>query len=155
MAVAQTLQRYLDGRVTYDILSHQPTATSARTAEASHIPGANLAKGVLLKSEESFLLAVVPASCRVRLDEIAKLVNQPVSLASEEEIGLLFTDCDRGAVPPVGSAYGVQTLIDESLDSSSDVYIEAGDHESLIHMTQQQFGNLMGDARHACIATRI
>jgi Ala-tRNA(Pro) deacylase len=155
MAIAQTLQRYLDGRVTYDIVSHEPTATSARTAEASHISGTSLAKGVLLKGNGSYLLAVIPASRRVQLDEVAKLVNQPVSMATEDEIGALFADCDRGAVPSIGSAYGVQTVIDESLGDAPEIYVEGGDHRSLIHLTQQQFGTLMGDARHGRIASQI
>jgi Ala-tRNA(Pro) deacylase len=156
MTIALTLQRYLDGKsISYDVLKHQRTSTSARSAEASHIPGGSLAKGVLLRGETDYLLAVVPASSRVRLDDVARLINQTVAMATEGEIEALFADCDIGAVPPVGSAYGLKTVIDESLDGLSDVYIEGGDHESLIHMTKQQFGSLMEEAARGRIANHL
>jgi Ala-tRNA(Pro) deacylase len=76
-------------------------------------------------------------------------------MATEGEIEALFADCETGAVPPVGSAYGLKTVIDESLDGLSDVYIEGGDHESLIHMTKQQFGSLMEEAARGRIANHL
>ncbi len=156
MTISLTLQRYLDGKsISYDVLTHQRTSTSARSAEAGHIPGASLAKGVLLRGDRDYLLAVVPASSRVQLDEVGKLLNQTVSMATEDEIEALFADCDTGAIPPVGTAYGLKTVIDDSLDGSPDIYIEGGDHESLIHLTQQQFGSLMEEAVHGRITSRI
>ncbi len=155
MSISLTLQRYLDGKsITYDVLTHRRTATSARSAEASHIPGASFAKGVLLRGERDYLLAVVPASARVNLDEVGKLLNQTVAMATEDEIEALFADCDTGAIPSLGSAYGLKTVIDESFDGSPDIYIEGGDHESLIHLTKEQFGSLMEDAVHGRIANR-
>jgi Ala-tRNA(Pro) deacylase len=39
MSMAPTLARYLDQNVTYDTLFHEPTMSSMRTAQASHISG--------------------------------------------------------------------------------------------------------------------
>ena len=47
MTVAPTLQKYLDQTVTYEMISHDPTMSSTRTAEACHVPGDCLAKGVV------------------------------------------------------------------------------------------------------------
>jgi Ala-tRNA(Pro) deacylase len=155
MAIAMTLRQYLDGRaVSYDVLAHRPTATSARTAEASHVSGDCLAKAVLLKGESGYLLAVVPASCQVEIDAVAALLDRRVELATEGDIQLLFADCDRGAIPPLGSAYGVETVIDERLERPDQIYFEGGDHESLVHLTQQQFNGLTWDAYHGQIARR-
>src|SRR5437763_9728133 len=48
MAIAPTLQRYLDQTVTYDVIPHEPTLTSQRTAQICHISGDRLAKGIVL-----------------------------------------------------------------------------------------------------------
>ena len=57
MAIAATLQKYLDDRdVTYNVISHEPMGSSWDTAQISHIPGNRLAKGILLR-----LLARSPA----------------------------------------------------------------------------------------------
>ena len=63
MAIAQTLQRYLtDHDIKYDVIAHQPTMSSMRTAEACHISGDRLAKGVVLRDRDSYILAILPAS---------------------------------------------------------------------------------------------
>ena len=53
MPVAPTLQKYLDQTVTYEMISHDPTMSSTRTAEACHVPGDCVAKGVVLRRDEA------------------------------------------------------------------------------------------------------
>jgi Ala-tRNA(Pro) deacylase len=107
------------------------------------VPGDRLAKAVVLTREGGFVVAVVPANAQVRLDTIERMLHCPVSIASEEEIGELFPDCDKGAVPPLPEAYAVEAFIDDSLEQQPDVYLEGGDHRSLIHMSGEQFRSLM------------
>lgn len=52
-------------------------------------------------------------------------------------------------MPPVGSAYDVPVLLDESLGDVNDVYFEGGDHRTLVHMSGSNFRNLMKDAQVA------
>ncbi len=153
MAIALSLQQYLDDKgVTYDVMTHERTSTSSQTAEACHVPGDCLAKGVVLSREGGFLIAVVPASCSVRLDAIRRFVQGPVAIAEEDEISALFPDCDAGAVPVFGAAYGLEAIVDNSLDQRADVYLEGGDHQSLIHISGQQFRHLLHDAPHGRIS---
>lgn len=153
MGIALTLQEYLDDKhVPYDIMRHKRTHCSFDTARASHVPGDRLAKGVVLTREGGFVVAVVPATARVRLDVIEKMLRCPVDLANEDEIGELFPDCDVGAVPALADAYAVDAFIDESFDKQPDIYLEGGDHRSLVHMTGEAFRSIMRDARRARIA---
>jgi len=153
MAIALKLREYLDDRaISYEVLAHRRTTTSSSTAEASHISSDSLAKAVLLKGNGSYLLAVVPASCVVQIDKVSGLLDCSVGLATETDIQAVFADCEPGAVPPLGSAYGLETVIDERLERPADIYLEAGDHKSLIHLTQQQFNGLTWDAFRGQIA---
>ncbi|MEI9900354.1 MAG: hypothetical protein WDN31_09765 [Hyphomicrobium sp.] len=54
--------------------------------------------------------------------------------------------------PAVVDAYAVDAFIDESFDKQPDIYLEGGDHRSLIHMTGEAFRTIMKDARRASIA---
>jgi Ala-tRNA(Pro) deacylase len=156
MGIALTLQQYLqDQHIDYDVMVHERTGCSSRTAEASHVPGDRLAKAVVLTREGGYVLAVVPASCRVHLDAIRQMLRCPVEMATEEEIATLFPDCDVGAVPPVGAPYALETIVDDSLDRQTDVYLEGGDHRSLIHIRGAQFRELMKDAPHGRIAVHM
>ena len=60
-----------------------------------------------------------------------------------------------GALPPVCTAYGMRTYLDESLAQQPDVYFEAGDHEALIHMGTDHFLDLMDRAERARFARRV
>jgi Ala-tRNA(Pro) deacylase len=145
-----TIQQYLsDHGVEYDTLTHTATGSSMETAAASHVTGSKIAKGVLLKTEHGYLLAVLPATHHIQFAELKKYLNQTAELASEDEVGTLFADCDLGAIPALGEAYGVQALIDDSLSDVLDVYIEGGDHATLVHLTGPEFQRLVGDIPHA------
>ncbi len=75
-----------------------------------------------------------------------------MDLAKEEEIDTLFTDCEPGAVPALGAAYGLKVVVDDGLAEEPDVYFEAGDHASLVHVTGVIFCKLMAEAEHGRFA---
>jgi Ala-tRNA(Pro) deacylase len=148
MAIAPTLQKYLDQHVRYEAIPHEPTSSSMRTAEACHISGDGIAKGIVLRRDGGYMLAVLPASHHIRLSELRKQIGNDVDLADEMEIAQLFRDCAHGAVPPVGECYGLDVILDDSIEAQPEVYMESGDHETLLHMSQAQFALLTAHARH-------
>jgi len=148
MTIAPTLQKYLDQNVTYEVIPHYPTSSSMRTAEACHISGDGLAKGIVLRRNGGYLLAVLPASHHIRLAELRRQIGNDVDLADEMEIDQLFRDCAHGAVPPVGECYGLDVIVDDSIQEQPEVYLESGDHETLLHMSQAQFARVTGQAQH-------
>jgi Ala-tRNA(Pro) deacylase len=150
MPVASRISAYLSEQdADFDIVDHPHSSTSIESAQLAHIPGDRIAKSVVLADDRGYLLAVLPASCKVDLGELHRLTNRNLGLVTEYELGALFDDCEPGAVPPFGNVYDIDTIVDESLVEQSDIYFEAGDHERLIHMSAETFENLLGDARHS------
>jgi Ala-tRNA(Pro) deacylase len=149
MAIAPTLQKYLDQHVTYEAIPHAPTMSSMRTAEVCHIPGRRLAKGVVLRRNGGYLIAVLPATHHIRLADLRTQLGEDVDLAAEGEIDQLFRDCAHGAVPPLGECYGLDVIVDNSVEDEPDVYLEGGDHATLIHLSRAQFARLTAEAPHA------
>ena len=153
MGIAMTLKQYLDAQgVRYETMTHDKTSCSSLTAQASHVPGDCLAKGIVLRREDGYLVAVIPASQHVDLHEVGRRLDQAVGLASEDELSRLFADCDVGAVPPMPKAYGLEAVVDEGLDAQPEIYFEAGDHRTLVHIDGQDFRELMKDVPHAQIS---
>ena len=148
MAIAPTLRKHLDRNVVYEVIAHEPTMSSTRTAQACHVSGDCLAKGIVLRRDGGYLLAVVPASHHIRLPDLKLQLGEDIRLAEEKELDRLFPDCAPGAVPPVGECYELDVIVDDSIREQADVYLEGGDHTTLIHMNQAQFARLMADARH-------
>ena len=150
MAIALTLQEFLDWEeVNYTVIKHPVTLSSLSTAEAAHIPAEHLAKTVVLVDEYGFVMVVLPADQHVDLHRLRKIYNRNFMLASEQEIEDLFYDCEQGAIPALGEAYGFEMLVDDVLlRENKDIYIEGGDHRALIRLDGQDFRHLMAHAEH-------
>jgi Ala-tRNA(Pro) deacylase len=148
MAVAETVHRFLvQHSIDYDLVPHPHTGSSHETAEASHISEDHIAKAVIVKDATGFAMVVVPASNWVEIKHLRKELNRELHLAEEEEIGTLFPDCEVGAIPPLGPAYGIETFLDQSVSTLANVYFEAGDHEELIHVSGEAFQTLLSGVR--------
>lgn len=152
MEMANTLVQFLaKSGIAYDRLPHRFTATSLNTAHTAKIPGQVIAKPVILEDDMGYIMAVIPASQHVKIRALNRLLGRNMGLATEAELKHLFKDCVLGAIPPVGHAYGMKTIVDYSLDDCTDVYFEAGNHEDLIHVKGDAFRKLMKNTQHAAI----
>jgi Ala-tRNA(Pro) deacylase len=155
MTVATRLRTYLEREgVAYDVVAHPRTYAASRTAQAAHVPGQQLAKSVVVHHELGYVLAVVPSTHRVELGTLQSVLNKRLGLATEGEVASLFDDCDAGAVPPIGAAYGLPVVLDESLGDAKDLYFEGGDHTSLVHVAGEAFRALTRDAQRARFSHR-
>ena len=149
MTIAPKLRTYLDRQnAVYELIDHPPTLSSFETALVAHIPPSCMAKAVLLDTPDSHLLAVLSADRRIDLEDLRADLDEKPHLAGEDEIVRVFDDCAPGAVPPFGSGYGVGTIVDDTLAREPDVFFEAGDHRSLVHMEQAEFRRLTRHAQH-------
>jgi Ala-tRNA(Pro) deacylase len=121
------IQSYLRNQgVRFEVLLHQPQASASRRAGSVHVPGDRVAKAVLVHAGDEYVLAVLPSTCRISFRRLAELLRtNEMRLASEEEVALVFADCERGAVPPFGGLYGVRTVVDACLAGGREIIVEA------------------------------
>jgi Ala-tRNA(Pro) deacylase len=153
MGIAITLQQFLEAQsVTYEVMEHKRTGCSQRTADASHVPSDCLAKAVMVKHKDGYIVAIVPASRQVRLEEVGRWLERPVALATEAEASALFPDCEQGAIPPIAAAYGLAAVVDASLEGREHIYFEGGDHRALVHVSGAEFHRLMEKVPHGQFA---
>jgi Ala-tRNA(Pro) deacylase len=149
MTVALTIQTYLERQsVDYDLVEHRPTGSSMSTARVCHIPASSLAKGVVLRGRDGYLLAVLPASRRLRLEALKAVYGEELTLATEHELDQLIPDCTHGAVPAIGECYGLDVVVEDRVRERAEVYFEGGDHATLVHMSHAHFARLMREAPH-------
>ena len=155
MGIALTVQKYIEGQgVPYQLATHERTTRSSETARAGSISANSLAKGVLIKRQDGFLLVILPASRHVRLEALGNYLNERVSLASEADAARIFADCAVGSLPPLPAAYGLTAVVDDSFEGCDDIYFEGGDHSSLVRLSGAGFKRLLGGAPHAHISVR-
>ncbi|HMO45156.1 MAG TPA: YbaK/EbsC family protein [Rubrivivax sp.] len=150
MSIPSRLSIYLEQRgVPYEVCAHRHSHTSAQSARSARVAAHELAKSVIVEDDAGCVMAVVPADRRVRLGALSQMLGREhLRLADEPRIAELFGDCELGAVPALGMAWDVETVVDDQLESSARVYIEGGDHERLLCLSHAQFHALMSSARH-------
>ena len=112
------------------------------------LPGEQLAKSVLLQDANGYLIALLPSTRKLDLGKLRHHLDRMVQLAVEQDVERIFSDCERGAVPALGNAYDVVTIVDDTLLTQPEIYFEAGDHEELVHMSGRDFRALMADLPH-------
>jgi Ala-tRNA(Pro) deacylase len=122
-------------RVWFEELLHQPASSATKHAHHMHVPGRMVAKTVLVKAGDLFVLAVLPCTSRIDLERLGALLGvaaPEARLATTDELVELFTDCEPGVAPPFAKLYGLRTVFDVSLLEMGElVFIGNMRHEGL------------------------
>jgi Ala-tRNA(Pro) deacylase len=149
MTIATTIIDFLQQhRVPYSVVAHDHSGSSRQTVSSAHVPPERLAKAVIFHDRRGYLMAVVPGNRYVSVKTLSEKLGRELALAEERRIAPVFGDCDPGAIPPLGPAYGMETILDDSLVGQPEIYFESGDHEELIQVSGEDFLRLMSQARH-------
>ena len=144
MACAKLLEYLDEHRVKYVSLKHSPAFTAQELAAATHIPGREVAKTVVVKLDGTMVLVVLPAPERIRMNHLkVETGADEVELASENEFKGRFPDCEVGAMPPFGNLFEMRTLVQESLTEDEEIAFNAGSHTELIRMAYRDFAELV------------
>jgi Ala-tRNA(Pro) deacylase len=137
---------YLRSRgVWCEALLHRPASSSTKRAESVHVPGRRVAKAVLVRAGESFVLAVLPSTARIDLVRLSGALGEAVSrvrLATLDELCEVFPNCEPGVVPPFGRLYGLKTLVDSALADSSEIIVGANTRHEGLRMLFSDFQKL-------------
>ncbi len=150
MSIAHTVQAFLQtNEIAYEVLPHRRTAASKETADALHVPAERMAKAVILGDKKGYLMAVLPSSRHVDVQELSQTLGRDLAVVPEYRLGVLFEDCAFGAVPPLGFAYGMPTVVDDCLVNQPEIYFEAGDHEKVIRISGKEFQQALRKVKRA------
>jgi Ala-tRNA(Pro) deacylase len=150
MAIASTVVDYLRRHaIPYAVVPHPRTITSREAASCAHVPANRLAKAVVFAADGGgYVMAVIPSDRHVGVQTLSRKLGRHLELVSEVRLKPVFKDCDPGAIPPLGPAYGMETILDDSLVGQPEIFFEAGDHEELIRVGGEEFVRLLAEARH-------
>jgi len=134
---AEKVRRHLvEHGIAYEVTEHREAFTAQEMAAALHEPGARVAKAVMLMADGELVMAVLAAPDHVSLKAArAALGRRDVRLATEDEFGVAFPDCDLGAAPPFGALYGVPTYLDRRLLTADSLVFAAGSHRHSMRLS--------------------
>jgi len=147
MAIASRLKWFLDvNRLPYD--ASVPELQDGAAGSTHHC----CARCTALHDDAGYVLAVWPADQQLSLPQLNSQLERELCPVESREVKQLFFDCDPDALPAVGAAYGVPTVIDESLLQERELFFEAGSAGEWLHMSVDDFLVLSGDLRRGPIS---
>ena len=119
----------------YDVLDHRRTETARDEAKAVGVPPEEVAKTVVLISDDRYVRTVLPASEQLDVHKVQQLLgDKHARLASEAELVLAYPMYELGAVPPFGVPAGDRVLVDRRLAQRDTVVLEAGSHSESLRL---------------------
>jgi Ala-tRNA(Pro) deacylase len=139
------LQEFLDAnKVPYQLLTHPKAFTAQELAAVEHVKGRELAKVVVLRSGQEFLMVVLPAPYHVDLERMRTVTGKTdLALASEQEFVSRFPNCEPGAMPPFGNLFNMAVWVDESLTRDEQIVFNACTHTQAVRMKYADFARLV------------
>ena len=138
----------------YELLQHRRTTTAGEEAAALGIPRAQIAKTLVLTTEQGYVRAVLPASERLDLHKARELLGDKATrLANEKELAGAYPMFELGAVPPFGGPAGDRAVVDHRFAEQQSVVIEAGSHtesvriktHDLLSLTNAELADICAD----------
>lgn len=129
--------------VTFELHEHPPAYTAQEVAAEEGVSGNMLAKTVLVRDDDGYVMCVLPASYKLDMEKVAAMRKAgPVRLADEAEMAEVFPDVEVGAEPPFGNLYNVPTLVDGHLAEKEEIVFQAGSHRKAIRMKYADYASL-------------
>jgi Ala-tRNA(Pro) deacylase len=156
MTTTVDLVRELErARIEYELIPHETTMTALAEARALGEEPQDVAKTLVLETDDAFVRAVLPASKRIDLHKVRELLGvRDVRLASEATLAGSYPEFELGAVPPLGGPAHDGVLVDERLTAREAIVFEAGRHNESVRLKPGDLVSVTG-ARVADICTEV
>ena len=126
--------------IPYEKHLHASAYSAQQLANAEHVSGYMVAKPVIVRGAAGYAMCVVAAPKHLDLTRVADALHeQDVRLATEEEMARLFPNCELGAEPPIGPAFGMKTVMDAQLQEDEFLIMQAGTHHEAIKLRREDW----------------
>jgi len=113
---------------------HGRAVAAQRLAAVEHVPGARVAKVVVLSVDGRLALAVVAAPDRVNVEALRDALHaRDVHLVPEKSYVERFWPCEAGAEPPL-SMFGLPIYVDAQLAREPWLLMRGGTHEDALRL---------------------
>jgi Ala-tRNA(Pro) deacylase len=130
--------------VSYLLRTHPTAYTTQEVAAAQHVSGKHVAKVVIVRADEARnSMLVLSASAHIDFQKLRGVVGaKAVRLATEDEFGGIFPDCDLGAMPPFGNLYGLPVYVEPALAKEPRIIFQIGTHRDTVEISYADFARL-------------
>lgn len=144
MSVARRITHYLDFHdITFEAIQRGGAVPDSSSTRKWNSLAPSVAHVVVVRTEDSYYMVVVPTGKTVEVDRIRKMLQLPhCRRATDSEIAGIFSDCEVDAIPALGNLYNVPVVLDESFGKDENICFHGGTHHDLVLMRYCDFAEL-------------
>jgi Ala-tRNA(Pro) deacylase len=140
MAIPQKVIKYLNSAKTaYKPIVHKTVFTAYDAAQTLGVKLNEIAKTLVIKADKNYILAVLPASSRLDLGKLKKIVKAKKVEISKENVMQKVFKVKPGAITPFGNLYKVPVFVDKAMLRAKKIIAGAGSYEDSVLMTAKNF----------------
>lgn len=147
MGVATSIKRHLDRHgISYGV--HHLTAVTSpeEIPKRLGVTAKSVIRATALNDRFGLIIAVTAANELPGVELLSKLMSRKLEPATTAQVLSVFRDCDGAFIPPLGEAYGVRTVVDDSLADNEFIYFCAGDAAEVIQLSAKDYFQLQNSA---------
>lgn len=155
LALAARLERFLTQQgIAYTELPIN--RASSLDAAISHVDEfrRDVIKATLLIDISGIVMVVHRYDSTLDAEALHQLTGRHLQPLTARQTMRLFSDCDPGFTPPVGSAYELPVLLDEGITQAERVVFTSGTDHSLVELDAQALRLAMAGSREGKLAIR-
>ncbi len=140
------VERYLaEHGLEHSVIEHPVTYTAAAEARIAAVDPEHAAKTVMLRDDDGYVMAVIPASESLSLRRLRRVAARAeLRLASEHELERDFPAFEVGAFPPIRELLAGQGYIDFRILMPHRVLCNGGDHRHSVVLDAAAFAQVCG-----------
>ncbi|MGD8571586.1 MAG: HDOD domain-containing protein [Gammaproteobacteria bacterium] len=147
MSTSITIRRYLDKQdVRYTTLEIDCALDEVLQNGTDKVDPSQIARAVILKDLRGMLMAVLPGPNELNIEALNRQLHRNLQAAASDDYQSIFADCEPGILPPLGEAYGFETVVDDGLLDQDLIYFVSGNSRELVRISGYDFQLLHSNA---------
>lgn len=155
MAIPVTIRKFLDARMAhYDVLEHPPAETTLGAAGVAYVPAEQLLATTALEDRRGALVVLHPAADELNLGAVNRQLGRDLRPMDVTRSAELFGDCDPPLIPALAAAYGIKTLVGDTVRGDMEVFFRAS-HTEMIRMRAEDLIRIQQSWHGSDISQRI
>ncbi len=153
--IPKKLLTYLEkNKYKFGIIDHRTTFTAWDTSQTEKVKPQQVAKSLILKTDNTYVLAVLPANRNLDKKKILKLINAArkkngMKLAKKidfvKEAWMKKNILGQvGATPPFPKILDLEGFIDSLILNNKKIYVGSGDYKTALLINTNQYYKIEG-----------
>lgn len=147
MPVPASVQSLLNNQnVHYDIAATPVDANNNRVWHDQHLRNMGAARSLLLQDDMGRVQVVIAADSLLDLKAVNRQLGRELHATSLDELAKFCQMHSLQTVPALPKIAGLLTLVDKNLLDRSELLLDSGNEEQLLHLNRADFQRVLEDA---------